>query len=284
MSLEKKKWGHDELLYDLADFLEKPERMMWCDFPMGSAGSCRPDIFTLNKSFTRPDSRIYEIKVSLSDYRSDITKGKWRKYLNYASSVTFCVPTGLVTKNDLPQGCGLMVRSDKGWRTIKAPTKQVMPDFGRELWLKLLMSGIEQERSNRKMARQYSFDRYKAIKNNFTDEVADVLKGLDMARSRAKYILEDANNKAERIIQTAESRSEKCNEILNEYREVFGSSFLSFESAKHHIERMKKRCDRDEEISRIKREISHAKGQLDRLRSTLSRVVDQPEYQDKGAA
>src|SRR3990167_5609663 len=142
-----KTWRHDELMLDLADHLAKPERMMWCDMQLGPSGSVRPDIYTLDKSYIQPKPIAYEIKVSVSDYRSDVTKGKWQSYLDYACGVYFCVPQGLITKADLPTGCGLMVRGEVGWKSLKAPTLAKV-NLSFKVMQKLLIDGIGREHKN----------------------------------------------------------------------------------------------------------------------------------------
>ena len=117
------KWGHDQLANDLAEHLAKQtDRIIWTDMQLGPSGSPRPDVYSIPKSYSGYKPIAYECKVSVSDFRSDITKGKWQSYLKYSSGVIFAVPKGLITKDDLPKGCGLIVRSENGWRMVKGPT------------------------------------------------------------------------------------------------------------------------------------------------------------------
>ena len=62
----------------------------------------------------------------VSDFRSDITSGKWQKYLDFSTAVVFAVPKGLVSKDDIPKGCGLMTRGENGWVTLRKPTRQTV--------------------------------------------------------------------------------------------------------------------------------------------------------------
>lgn len=115
-------WQHDELVSDLAAHVAAGgNRMVWTDLAMGPAGSPRPDVWSLDKSYVRTRAITYEVKVSTSDFRRDVTEGKWQRYLSFSSGVYFAVPQGLVKKADVPPSAGLMVRGEKGWRAVKKP-------------------------------------------------------------------------------------------------------------------------------------------------------------------
>lgn len=140
---EKSGWSHDGLLDDLAGHLAgNPRRMVWRDMPMGPAGSQRPDVWTMFRSFTDFRPMAYEVKVSRADFMADATSAKWQGYLRYSSAVVFAMPAGLIDKRELPKGCGLMIRSDKGWRTVKGPVLQPVT-IPQKVWLKLLLDGVD---------------------------------------------------------------------------------------------------------------------------------------------
>lgn len=269
-----KKWGHDELLADLAEHLVRPERMMWLDMPMEDSGSCRPDAFTINKSFTNPKPIAYEIKVSISDFRSDITSGKWQKYLNYAGAVIFCVPKGMITKADIPNGCGLMVRGDESWRTMKAPTIQKMPDLPVKTWLKLLMSGVEQEYKVAREKRADSFHSYTSAKKHFSEDVYLVISGIENARNHIKYLESkyktlEINHKArserhrEKMIEDIKSDRDSLDRVLKEFSDLFGFSVKNSWNIRQSLEAIKNRCDEGHEVARLRKVIIDMRTTLD---------------------
>jgi hypothetical protein len=140
----KTTWGHDELAADLASkFRCQDEMMVWENMPMGPAGSCRPDVFVLKKTYTQFRPITYEVKVSKADFLKDVTSGKWESYKQFSSAIYFAVPKGLVTKAEIPDGCGLIVRSDAGWRVHKKPIINSIDSFPHEVWLKLLINGVD---------------------------------------------------------------------------------------------------------------------------------------------
>lgn len=134
-------WTHDSLLEDLAAYLRAPDRMVWTDMQLGPSGSPRPDVYTLQKSYSKPQPSAFEIKISRSDLRSDTTSGKWQTYLRFAGAVTFAVPDGLCTAADIPESCGLIVRKAAVWRYVRKPTRQavILPS---DAYMKLLIDGV----------------------------------------------------------------------------------------------------------------------------------------------
>lgn len=133
---------HDQLQNDLASHLRgSTDRMVWTNTQLGPSGSPRPDVFTVNKSFSRFRTDCYEIKVSVSDLRSDVTSGKWQSYRKFGHCVWFAFPRGMVPLDLIPKECGVIQRSETGWRAARKPVAQVLDTLPRDTWLKLLMAG-----------------------------------------------------------------------------------------------------------------------------------------------
>lgn len=131
---------HDQLQEDLACHLRAgTERMVWTNTQLGPVGSPRPDVFTVNKSFSKFRTDAYEIKVSVSDLRSDVTSGKWQSYRKFSNVVWFAFPRGMAPLDLIPKECGVILRSDAGWRAARKPVAQVLDTLPRDAWLKLLM-------------------------------------------------------------------------------------------------------------------------------------------------
>jgi len=137
-------WSHTGLIEDLAGHLKAPNTMVWTDMQLGPAGSPRPDVYRMNKSFVHPHPLAYECKISRSDFLSDVTSGKWTAYLKYAYGVIFAVPAGLVSAKEIPDKCGLLFRHEAIWRAAKRPIIEPHP-IPEEAWIKLLIDGVERE-------------------------------------------------------------------------------------------------------------------------------------------
>lgn len=63
----------------------------------------------------------WEVKVSRSDFLSDIRSAKYERYLPHCRKLYFATPAGLLSKDEIPEGMGLTVRGDNGWHVVKAP-------------------------------------------------------------------------------------------------------------------------------------------------------------------
>jgi hypothetical protein len=280
----QKKWGHDELANDLADSLEVPERMVWTDMQLGPSGSARPDVFTMQKSYSRPLPKSYEIKVSLSDFRSDITSGKWQKYLKFSGCVIFAVPKGLITKEDVPIGCGLMTRGENGWRTIKKPTMQVV-ELPEHMMLKLLIDGIDRARRPRPDEwNQYITN--KKLKKLFSEDVNAAITDLKLARNR----LANIDIEADRIISIAKARAEQIENDSQELQEkqlsVFGNvcRALKMDKVTSNAWQIQMRVEKIIEMTNQNKVIQRSRRAVASSISTLQRELDAMPSIDKDEA
>lgn len=172
-------WKHDDLAHDLAQHLRSDKRMVWTDMQLGPSGSPRPDVYTLERSYSRPLPTAYEIKISRSDLRSDTTSGKWQKYLAYAGAVIFAVPDGLCAPADIPSGCGLMVRKGQTWRHVRKATRNTCA-LPMDACMKLLIDGVGRTVGPRvPQPRSVSlWEEHAAVRKKFGEAVARAARDL----------------------------------------------------------------------------------------------------------
>jgi len=215
----KRGWGHNELMKDLALHLrQNTDIIAWEDMQLGPHGSCRPDVYVLPKSFANFRPLAYEIKVSMSDFRSDVTSGKWQNYLRYACGVIFAVPAGLIGKDDVPAGCGLIVRHDNIWRTVKKPTLSKVDTLPRDAWIKLIIDGLEREVARQRIEARPAFINHwitsERIRKKHGDEVAElVARAMRYRQELVEAIARDVETRTEvssgthKFLQDAEKRA-----------------------------------------------------------------------------
>jgi len=234
-------WGHDQLANDLASHLRGlSDRRVWVDMQLGAAGSTRPDVYTMPCSFSRFTPIAYECKVSVSDFRADVTKGKYTDYLAYASGVIFACPAGLLKRDDIPKGAGLMTRGEDGWRTVKAPTLAKCPELPRSFWLKLVMDGERRDHERQVRMEDHckrSLSEYaaqKKIRDKFGDVVAAAIddhlrhttRRLDALRHRiameAGRLESDLKLLEERRKAAHQHEDRECSEMLRDLAKAVG--------------------------------------------------------------
>jgi hypothetical protein len=231
-------WTHDALAHDLAAHLRGiSDRRVWVDMQLGPAASTRPDVYTIPCSFT---PLAYECKVSVSDFRADVTKGKYTDYLAYASGVIFACPAGLLKRDDIPKGAGLMTRGDEGWRVVKAPTLAKCPDLPRSLWLKLVMDGERRDHERQAHMEQHckrELNEYRAmqkVRAKFGEVIAaaiddhrrqttrrldDLRHRISMEAGRLEAELKHLEDHRKAARQTEER---ECSEMLRDLAAVVG--------------------------------------------------------------
>jgi len=192
-------WAHDQLAEDLAGHLVGPRRMVWRDMQLGPHGSPRPDVYTIEKSFVRPAPTAYEVKVSVSDFRADVTAAKWHSYLDYAYSVVFACPAGLIKSDEIPAQCGLLVRHEAVWRLAKRSTP-VPRAIDQAALLKLLIDGIDREGPRIRAKCWNDTAGVKQFAQRFGHEAARYVADA----ASVKQTVETANYQCARLLERAE--------------------------------------------------------------------------------
>jgi hypothetical protein len=202
-------WKHDDLAHDLADMLRGGDRVVWEDMQLGPSGSPRPDVYTVPKSFANFRPLAYEVKISVSDFRRDVTAGKWQSYLRYASGVVFAVPAGLIDKSEIPKGCGLMIRGENAWRTVKGPTLSRVENLPLEAWLKLFIDGFGRCDTPIKARSADAWLHSAKARKVLGEKVARLVLDVASAESWAKYEIDRLSAKREGAVEEQRKLAEE---------------------------------------------------------------------------
>jgi hypothetical protein len=260
-------WGHDELAADLAGHLFAPDRMVWTDLQLGPQGSPRPDVYTIDKSFVRPNPTAFECKISTSDFRADVTSGKWLSYLEYAYSVTFAVPAGLVTKDQVPAMCGLIVRHENAWRMAKKATINPRP-IAQDALIKLLIDGVHREGPKARAKRWNDTD----VTRKFAQKFGHVAARWVADAASAERTVEHANWQARQITERAEAEAKGIRDQIfstapERWRELLEVLGLKADASKYSVERAINTL-------RAEREETHEARMLREIVNTMRRAIE----------
>lgn len=185
---------HNQVADSLAAHLRgNTDRMVWTDTQLGPAGSPRPDVYTISKSYSRFAADAYEVKVSVSDLRHDLTEGKWQKYRQFAHRVWFAFPRGLAPITEVPRECGVILMGEGGaWRAARKPISQPRDTLPHDAWMKLLIEShpraLEIDTLESMRARQAADWKVQEIlRAQLGEEAARLFGDLQAARTRFKY-------------------------------------------------------------------------------------------------
>ena len=281
-------WKHDDLLADLAAHLDGAGRMIWTDMQLGPSGSPRPDVFVLQKSYSNPQPTAYEIKVSRSDLRSDTTSGKWQSYLKYAGAVIFAVPDGLCSPDEIPTGCGLIVRKDQVWRNVRRPVRQAVGALPMDATMKLLIDGVGRcfERREPRPRSISLWEENAAVRKKFGKEVAACAADLVAAQKRLAETRSTANAEWDQmragvdrqkalLIANAKNEIETWSGLRGEVLSWLGlPEGASSWAVRQKIRELKTACDADERAEKAERDVSCARHAL---QSALNMITPKAE-------
>lgn len=118
--------AHSDLQRDLCRYLQRdaprkfiPLKEMDLGLRIRDASVQRADVWAL-RWIDPIVIHIYEVKVSRSDFQSDINSGKWEGYINQCHWFFFVTPYGLVTKDEIPERAGWLEqrKSGKGFKVL----------------------------------------------------------------------------------------------------------------------------------------------------------------------
>lgn len=112
--------NHNLIAEDLAYYLNNTP---FLDVPLGSVqleNAQRADVLTIKPSYNKFSVSIYEVKISRSDFLSDIRTEKWKGYLEHCNRFYFAVLEEMnIKKEEIPKDAGLIVKTINGWKVVK---------------------------------------------------------------------------------------------------------------------------------------------------------------------
>lgn len=222
---------HDELQEDLAGHLRgASDRMVWTNTQLGPSGSPRPDVFTVNKSFSRFRTDCYEVKVSVSDLRHDVTSGKWQSYRKFGHAVWFAFPRGMAPMDLVPKECGVILRGEGGWRSARKPVAQVLDTLPRDAWLKLLMTNAEGASEPRPRT-MHEWKAEEVARRKFGDQFAELIRDRARAEHNFEMYTRTLNEQAEKLANEIRERRDRAIEDAKREEAYLNSAMQELGSA-----------------------------------------------------
>jgi|GEM_PF-1154623 len=278
-------WKHDDLAVDLHSYLSgnARERMCWLDMQLGPAGSPRPDVYAIEKSYSRFVATAFECKVSRSDFLADVTTGKWQSYFAYSGAIVFAAPDGLLKASDIPVAAGLIVRKDAVWRYAKKPRIQALDNLPRAAWMKLLMDGVERVAGVRRTERVSYVIRERAMRAALGEEIANLVKRGDGLRLDIDAAAQNHDRAMDRIRAENASAQESARERDRAASRTWARLCEFFDLPPHsrewaverRIAEVVERCDADARVKHLTHVIDGAVSALGaaKLRVNLKSVA-----------
>lgn len=223
-------WGHDELANDLAAHIRgNTNAVVWTNMQLGPGGSPRPDVYAIEKTFTKLAATAFEVKVSAADLQRDLKAGKWGAYAKYATTVVFALPAHLASKHAdlIPSTCGIIVRSDTGWRYRRRGVHQPKDNLPRDAWLKLVIDGIGRAALERVLERSltpWTIERAQARKlghetsallARMRNAPGEIEQELERHRVRMEDIRKHHDGERERAHRNADAQERQSGELVN---------------------------------------------------------------------
>lgn len=178
----------------------------------GAFGRMRADVWALKcHEFARKDTRIYEVKVSRSDFLNDVNKGKAEGYGDFARRVFYAVPSGLCKVAEVPEGVGLITLSRNGnWSVAQAPKPTKIVEPPADLLLLVMARGLGEMQEVRRLA-----ERIDLAENVRLDRAAKGL-GWEIARRLAAPGANHRTERALKLLKLVEDAAGKEERTLDE--------------------------------------------------------------------
>ena len=167
-------------------------RIVWKGVGVGSrwlqGGSIPvPDVLTVAISYTRPDFTNYEVKAQRQDFRSDVSAGKYRRYLDTCNRLFFAAPGGLIARTDVPAEAGLITyNADKqSWTVTKAAPRREC-ELAPWQWQSLLFARWEQGQQERRLRDTATAEGNRSLRGARLTFASEVREALDKAEEYDK--------------------------------------------------------------------------------------------------
>lgn len=138
----------------------------------------------------------YEVKATRADLLHDLADRKWERYLGPLHRLHFAFPAGIASADEIPEQCGVLQLSHKGWRHVRAGRDLDGHGTGpqTDTWLRLLLRQhyalqAERRRESRsdRLVRLAQIQQDHELAGALSKRFKDALRALHDARSELDW-------------------------------------------------------------------------------------------------
>lgn len=221
----------------------------------------RMDAWVMPRSWSKPATTGYEIKVSRSDFLRD---EKWQGYLPLCHRLYFVCPPGMIDVAEIPHEAGLIVTSKNGTKLYtkkKAPDRDVQ--IPESLWRYILMSRV-------KVTRERDTSRVGYWREWLAERDERRLIGMNVSRS-IRRLVDERINRAERENEKLRAENESLAEVRKLLEAVDVTSAAGW-NLREKVSRRIRETTAAEIPTTVRTEIDRMIGDLEQARARLDRM------------
>lgn len=115
--------------------------------------------------------------------------GKYEKYLPHCNRLYFAAPKGLLKKEEIPEGVGLIVRGEQGWTTVKGAKKRELEFSDEMLKALVFFNGRIYNRKRLDLSRNYQY-RINSTHKEDLKCLGNVIKDKIVGYNKIKFLYE----------------------------------------------------------------------------------------------
>lgn len=212
-------WTHDRLQSDLYRKRRAAKATLaWSEVQVPGTDGGRFDVFACRShDAKRTDTwQGFEVKATLPDLESDLSTGKWRRYLPACDEFSFALGPDLANHIDrIPDGPGVMVLAGDRWQWKRKPTGGHRTVADLDIWKRLATRDhwTPTEQPMSRLERMEQYERMESLSYLLNGRVrSEILRESADLRRRA-IELDNKERRVERL-EDLERRLDGVPEIL----------------------------------------------------------------------
>ncbi len=223
--MDDKPWTHDQLQNDLVRRRQaRKATMAWAEVNIATEDQGRFDVFEARTHDAKGTTLFvgFEVKASRSDLESDLSTGKWKRYLSACDELYFAIPKGLCEYDEIPETCGIIYRVGERhngrWMVGRKPEggHRTMSDVA--IWQRLAAKGYYNTgvRPETRLERMRDYAEQESLSGIISRRVQAEIREQRNELYVERYRLADVDHRVEQLLAVEATLSE----LPNNFRAV----------------------------------------------------------------